>query len=74
MTNRYTNIILTVIAIALTTMAFQNLFKPAEAQATACGSRDHPCAVVNMRFEQVSNKWLPCYEINYGCYIVVEKK
>lgn len=47
-TDRYTKIVLTVIAVALVTIAVQNLLPTAQAQAPACGSAPQvPCWVAN---------------------------
>lgn len=75
MTNRYTNIVLTVIAVALSTIAAQNFLRPAEAQSGgACGTAAKPCAVFNMTYEQSSSRWFPCYSVNYGCFYVAERR
>jgi hypothetical protein len=46
--DRYTKIVLTVVAVALVTIAVQNLLPTAQAQAPACGSAPQvPCWVAN---------------------------
>jgi len=46
MSNRYTNIVLAIIAIALSAIALQGTIKPAQAQfGSGCGSRSNPCFV-----------------------------
>ncbi len=46
MTDRYTKIILTVIAVALVALVTQNVIKPSLAQDSGCGSYGQsPCAV-----------------------------
>jgi hypothetical protein len=46
--DRYTKIVLTVIAVSLVAIAVQNLLPAAQAQAPACGlNKQNPCWVAN---------------------------
>jgi hypothetical protein len=45
MTDRYTKIVLTVIASTLAILVVQNATRPAIAQGGECGSRRNPCHV-----------------------------
>ena len=45
MIDRYTKIVLSVIAMALVVLALQNVFPSARAQSEACGTSKNPCWV-----------------------------
>ena len=68
MTDRYTKIMLTVIAVALTTIASRQFLETAEAQTPPCGAQMNPCAVYNVYRD--GYEWKPCYKFDRGCYAV----
>jgi hypothetical protein len=77
--DRYTKIVLTVIAAALVTIAAQNLLPTAQAQAPACGSAPQvPCWVANSPKEPLivlPPRGIPFYVSNYPLQpILVEIK
>jgi hypothetical protein len=71
MTDRYTKIVLTVIAAALTCIASEQLFSKAKADST-CGV-DVPCKVIAVHPSLTTGGWTPCYKGDLPCYIVVSK-
>jgi hypothetical protein len=77
--DRYTKIVLTVIAIALVTIAVQNLLPMAQAQAPACGSAPQvPCWIANSQKEPLfasAPRNFPAYVSNFPLQpILVEIK
>ena len=71
-TDRYTKIVLTVIAAALTWIAGQQLLSGAAADST-CGIQT-PCMVVNVYRDSSSMSWEPCYKGGRACYAVATSK
>lgn len=68
-TDKYSRFVLTIIAVALSTIAIQQAFRPAAAD-NSCGS-NKPCMVYNVYLD--SGEWKPCYETNGRCYVVGTK-
>ncbi len=57
MTDRYSKILLTIIAVTLVAGVVQRLADPAEAQPAACGSNlDTPCIVVIAKWNRTYNR------------------
>jgi hypothetical protein len=74
MTNdRYSKAVLTVIAIALTVIAGQQLFQTATAQGATCGITK-PCKSVNVYWDGNSSEWKTCDTGDRACYMVTVKK
>jgi hypothetical protein len=63
----YTKALLTVIAAALSVIAFRQAIGPADAQSPTC-RLDAPCAVVNV-VRNSFDEWHYCYEMQ-RCYSV----
>lgn len=73
MGHRYTNAMLTIIAIALIVIAVQQLLSSADAQNASCGVQA-PCKVVNVTYDQTVSQWKNCFQVDWACYIVAERK
>lgn len=62
----YTKSALTIIAIALVTIAIQQTIGTAQSQTTPaqttplCGARDNPCSVTNYCQDRSANEWRLC--------------
>lgn len=70
MTDRYTKIVLTVIAAALVALTAERLVAPAEAESKSCGALDAPCAMVPVRWDANRLRMVPCDLSNGPCFIV----
>jgi hypothetical protein len=51
MVDIYTKAVLTVIALALTLLAAENLMQRAAAQQSPCGSQSNPCHITNANID-----------------------
>jgi hypothetical protein len=61
MVDWYTKSALTIIAIALVTIAIQQTIGTAQSQTTPpCGGRDNPCSVTNYCHDRSTNEWRLC--------------
>jgi hypothetical protein len=70
MVDRYTKLVLTVIAACLVTLVAQHALSPTIAQTGRCGE-ETPCKVVNVYpNERSPGEWIPCYEQRGTCFVV----
>jgi hypothetical protein len=72
MTDRYTKVILTVIAGALVALVFERAFEPAVAQGGSCGI-EVPCKVENY-YRDARGRYHDCYTTNEPCFVVESKR
>jgi hypothetical protein len=73
MIDRYSKIVLTVIAAALTIIAARQLFDPAMATDATCGTNS-PCMTTIVYWDDISQKWRPCEGANRACFWVGVKQ
>ncbi len=72
MTDRYTKVVLTVIAGALVAHVLQRAFEPAIAQGGSCGI-EVPCKVENY-YHDVHGRYHDCYHTSEPCFAVEAKR
>jgi hypothetical protein len=72
MTDRYTKLVLTVIAAALVALTAIQLTTPAGAEIGQC-LEDRPCYVVNVLWNKSSSRWEACTGTKMPCFIVDSK-
>ena len=73
MIDRYSKIVLTTIAAALTVIAGQQVFQTATAAGTTCGITT-PCMSVNVYWDQIHSEWKRCSASDRACYYVAVKR
>lgn len=59
--DRYTKTVLTIIAAALSIIAFQEITKPATAQMIGCGAGRNPCYIAFPPGRELCSVGAPCY-------------
>ncbi len=70
MIDRYTKLVLTVIAACLASLAAQHALSPTIAQTDRCGV-ETPCKVINVHpTGAFPNNWVPCYDLRETCFVV----
>jgi hypothetical protein len=73
MIDRYTKLVLTVIAVALVSLVIQRALEPAVADNASCGV-ERPCKVANFYWDSAGLQWKPCYAGDRACFVVVSNK
>jgi len=67
MIDRYSKLVLTVIAIALVVQIAQHAILPSAAQYSAVCSPDIPCPVYTVFKDGRNGDWHPCYQKKEAC-------
>jgi hypothetical protein len=70
MNARYTEIMMTVIAVALVALVAERALPTAVAQGSNCLDRNHPCLVALVQWDDSSSKYREC-EMNRPCVVVL---